>query len=137
MRLLQLSIFTIMCLFVYYIGSKHVFYSCDSIFTPSLPSSNYFACFRQTIIKRDNASNDHFVNLKTRDIKFNLMDLLQLLVLCFGLLFLFWFLLLHLCTKVNYIEFNTNLNLYSKRKTLTANYIITLFLSTTVFFPVL
>ena len=52
------------------------------------------------------------------EIKINYYDALQFSVLSIGVLILLRLSLLHLCTHVSYVTFNTDLNLYSKKKTL-------------------
>ena len=50
-------------------------------------------------------------------IAINCFDALQILMFSFGMFFLLWFLSLHLSAQVNYVMFNTDLNLYNKNKT--------------------
>ena len=58
------------------------------------------------------------LNLKKHEIKINCYDALQIFILSLGVFTLIRLSLLHLCTHVSYVTFNTDLNLYSKKKTL-------------------
>ena len=72
---------------------------------PSLSQRNYI--YKEQNLK----SNKH-------EIKINYYHALQMFILSFGVFTLLRTCLFHLCTHVSYVTFNTNLNLYSKEKTL-------------------
>ena len=74
---------------------------------PPLPSLSHRSC----LYKGQN------LNLKKHEIKINCYDALQIFILSLGVFTLIRLSLLHLCTHVSYVTFNTDLNLYSKKKT--------------------
>ena len=51
---------------------------------------------------------------KYEKIGLNWIDMPQFILFCFGLMALFWFILLYLCNQVNFVTFNTNLSLFKK-----------------------
>ena len=51
----------------------------------------------------------------------NCYDALQIIILSLGVFSLLRFPILHLCAHVSYVTFNTDLNLYSKKKTLSVS----------------
>ena len=57
---------------------------------------------------------------KCEKIELNLINIPQLILFSVGLVSLLWLLLLHSCNQVEYITFNTNLNLFKKK----SNFII-------------
>ena len=79
----------------------HLVFACNS------PSSPYTTPFPQ----RQNLSES---NKKYENIALNWIDIPQIILLGFGLLFLFWITLLYLCNQVNYVTFNTNLDSFKK-----------------------
>ena len=56
------------------------------------------------------------LNLKKNKIEINGYNILQIFFLGFGSVTLFWLSYLHLCNHVRYVTFNTDLNLFSKKK---------------------
>ena len=55
-------------------------------------------------------------NLKKDIIKINCDEALQILIFGFGVITLLWLSYMNICTCVCYVSFNTNLNLYIKKK---------------------
>ena len=53
-------------------------------------------------------------NTKYEKIELNWINIPQLILFGFGLVSLLWLILLYLCNQVEYITFNTNLNLFRK-----------------------
>ena len=54
------------------------------------------------------------INIKCQKIDLNWIDMPQIILFGSGLVSLFWFILIHLVNQVNFITFNTNLNVYKK-----------------------
>ena len=54
-------------------------------------------------------------NIKCEKIGLNWIYLPQIILFGSGLVFLFWFILLHLCNHVNFVTFNTNLSVFRKK----------------------
>ena len=54
-------------------------------------------------------------------IAINFRNILQIFILIIGLVILLWRSYLHLCNDISYVTFNTNLNLYSKKKTIVSS----------------
>ena len=53
-------------------------------------------------------------NTKYEKIELNWINIPQLILFGFGLVSVLWLILLHSCNQVEYITFNTNLNLFKK-----------------------
>ena len=71
---------------------------------------------KQTLSHR-NYFNDEG-NLKIFKTEINRYNIFQIFIFGIGLVSIFWLFLLHLCNHVRYVAFNTNLNLYSMKKTI-------------------
>ena len=54
-------------------------------------------------------------NIQYENIGFSWINVLQIILFGFGLLVLFWLMLLYLCNQVNYVPFNTNLTIFKKK----------------------
>ena len=54
-------------------------------------------------------------NIQYENIGLSWINVLQIILFGFGLLVLFWLMLLYLCNQVNYVPFNTNLTLFKKK----------------------
>ena len=65
----------------------------------------------QTLSHKDNFYTEH-------QIVINCHNIIQIFILGSGLVTLLWRSYLHLCSHVSYVAFNTNLNLYNKKKTI-------------------
>ena len=104
---------------------KDVFVDCDipsGFHLPrplpsSLPPCPIDSEWNRQTLSLSNYLKGQNLNSKTYDIKINCYDALQIFVLSLGVFTLLTFGLLHLCTHVCYVAFNTNLNLYMKKKT--------------------
>ena len=55
-------------------------------------------------------------SLKREPIELNYYDALQILIFGFGVVTLLWFTYINLCTHSTFVSFNTDLNLYNKKK---------------------
>ena len=58
-------------------------------------------------------------NIKCEKIGLNWIHMPQLILFGSGLVFLLWFILLYLCYEVNFVTFDTNLNLLKKHRNIT------------------
>ena len=54
------------------------------------------------------------INIKCEKIHLNWIDMPQIMLFGSGLVCLFWFILLYICTQFNFVTFNTNLSLSNK-----------------------
>ena len=99
------------CCIILHLFNINVFVDCDIPSGPP-PSPPPFFKSKNYIYKEQNLkSNKH-------EIKINYYHALQMFILSFGVFTLLRTCLFHLCTHVSYVTSNTNLNLYSKEKTL-------------------
>ena len=128
MRCLFLLVISVYYLFLFlffnYVFNNDVFVDCD-ILTVSLPSPspspcrNHLEWNRKTLLShRNDRYQEQNFNLKKHEIEINCYDALQIFILSIGVFTFIRLSLLHLCTRVSYVTFNTDLNLYSKKKTL-------------------
>ena len=65
---------------------------------------------------RSYCHNDENPFLRNHKIEINSYNILQFFVVGFGVLTFVWLFWLHLCNHICYVTFDTNLNLYSKKK---------------------
>ena len=106
--------------------NNYVFIDCDipsvSPPPPSHSSSPFYPKHlewnRQNSTQRIDLYKEPQLNSIKHEIKISCYDALQISVLSLGMLILLGVFLLHLCTHVSYVTFNTNLNLFSKKKNL-------------------
>ena len=84
--------------------------------SPPLPASThaYLEGNRNTLRHCDYLHNRQIP--KKYKIEINCYDALQILIVGPGVLTLFWLPYINLCTHVSYVTFNTDLNLYNKKK---------------------
>ena len=71
---------------------------------------------KQTLSKRNYFCNEENLYFEKCKIELNGYNIIQIHILCLGIFTLLWLSYLHLCNHVRYVSFNTNLNLYSKKK---------------------
>ena len=115
MRFLHFFVFIISCLFSNYVYNIFSF-DCD-ITSSSLPlPPHYLEYYRQIPIQR--SCNHLCQNMNQNDftVVINFYDAARILILIFGVFILLRLLLLNLSTHVNYVKFNTDLNIFSKKK---------------------
>ena len=126
MRFLYLFVFHVSCSFLNYGFSSNLCLDCDS---PS-GSLYYGECLTLILIQGNYYCKDEALMINKYTIEINCYDAFQILMFSFGIFFLLWFLFLHLSAQVNYVVFNTDLNLYNKNKTvLVSSQSILIFLS--------
>ena len=79
-----------------------LFFIINYMFTPNVTS----------FLRMQNLSK---YDRKLEKIRLNWINIPQIILFGFGLISLFWLLLLHSCNQVKYVSFNTNLNLFKKK----------------------
>ena len=88
---------------------------CDSLFTFPLPCPIHLKSCSQAVPEQ----NCFFMKVKIylifHPIKINCYDAICISILSFGVLFLLWLSFLYHSTQTRYVNFNTNLNLYSRK----------------------
>ena len=107
--LLLFVIFSILLLFNYVYNNPH---SPSSL---SLPHSHDLRV-KQTFSHRNYLNNEQNLNHKRFNIEINSINIPHIVILALGIFSLLWFFYLHLCNHVTYVTFNTNLNLFRKKK---------------------
>ena len=131
MCFLYLFVFYVLCSFLNCGFSNYLCFDCDS--GSPISSSYHVECFTQILTQGNHYCKDEALKINKYTIDINCCDALRILMFSFGNFFLLWFLLLHLSAQVNYVIFNTNLNLYNKNKTvLVSSQTILTFLSTII-----
>jgi hypothetical protein len=103
--------------------NKDVIVDCDIPSGSPLPFSpppcpNLLEWNRQNFNRRNYRYKGQNLISKKHEIKINCYDAFQISVISIGVIILLRLSLLHLCTHVSFVTFNTDLNLYSKKKTL-------------------
>ena len=76
------------------------------------------ALTRQTLNHIKSFYNEENLDFEMEKIEINCHNVSQIFILCFGSVIMLWLSLLPVCNYVLYITFNTNLNLYSKKKSI-------------------
>ena len=116
MRCLLFFVFSVILLFFKNDASGN----CDLIpgfpISPSDRSFSHKECVKQYFSIRNLIYKRHNLNKQNNKIKINYYDAIQISIFGSGLLILLMLSFLHLCTFVNYVSFNTELNLYSRKK---------------------
>ena len=85
-------------------------------------SKSEYSPFPSTLIRQVTIShkksfyNEENVNFDIEKIEINCYNVFHIFILCFVSVILFWMSCHHLCNDVSYITFDTNLNLFSKKK---------------------
>ena len=110
MRFLYLFVFFFFCLYSHHGYNSCSLFDCDIPSVPPPPCPNYFDCYWQILTLRHPYEGLR-CNSKNFNIEINCYGALQILILNVGVLFLLWPLLLNLTNHVNYVKFNTGLNL--------------------------
>ena len=113
MRFLYSIVFYVLCSFLNYGFSSNLCLDCDS---PS-GSLYYGECLTLILIQGHYYCKDEALMINKYTIEINCYDAFQNLMFSFGMVFLLGFLFLHVFGQVNYVMFNTDLNLYNKTKT--------------------
>ena len=118
MRCLLFFVFSVILLFFKNDASGN----CDLIpgflIPPSDRSFSHKECAKQYFSIRNLIYKRHNLNKQNNKIKINYYDAIQISIFGSGLLIFLMLSFLHLCTFVNYVSFNTELNLCGKKKTL-------------------
>ena len=97
---------------ILYLFNIILFVDCDIPSGPPPPPP----LLRPSLSQRNYIYNGQNLKSNKHEIKINCYHTLRMLILIFGVFTLFSPCLFHLCTHVSYVTFNTNLNLYSKKK---------------------
>ena len=107
-----LFMFSVVCLVL---GSSKYFLSdCDSPFCSSTVFPN---CLKRycKVTQQSYSHKELITSSIIQPIEINCYDAVQIFFLSFGVFFLLWFSLLNISSQVNFVNFDTDLNLYKKK----------------------
>ena len=106
--------FFVVCLIFNHGCNTYFSLDCDSPPDPTIHCPNYFQRNCEVSIKQSCPDRIIIISI-IEPIEINCYDVFQILILSFGVFFSLWLLIVHCSMHVNYVNFNINLNLYSRK----------------------